>query len=147
MALHEAARAAGDALDLFGSRADRNALWGNDRTPQCLFRGSGQPDNLFRLFRASEICPGTRHQRLPGGVAGSVVSQSFLRRRRIMDDDAHQIADPLAELQARYDRLHSLYQVGNVIHSTLEPQEALQLILDEADRKSTRLNSSHGYIS
>ena len=27
-----------------------------------------------------------------------------------------------------------LYQVGNVIHSTLEPQEALQLILDEAVR-------------
>jgi signal transduction histidine kinase len=40
----------------------------------------------------------------------------------------------LSELQARYDRLHSLYQVGNVIHSTLEPQEALQLIIDEAVR-------------
>jgi GAF domain-containing protein len=51
-----------------------------------------------------------------------------------MHDDAHQISDPLAELQARYDRLNSLYQVGNVIHSTLEPQEALQLILTEAVR-------------
>ena len=40
----------------------------------------------------------------------------------------------LAELKARYDRLHLLYQVGNVIHSTLEPQEALQLILGEAIR-------------
>jgi signal transduction histidine kinase len=40
--------------------------------------------------------------------------------------------DELAELQSRYDRLNLLYQVGNVIHSTLEPQEALQLILDEA---------------
>lgn len=42
--------------------------------------------------------------------------------------------DELRELQARYDRLNLLYQVGNVIHSTLEPQEALQLILDEAVR-------------
>ena len=51
-----------------------------------------------------------------------------------MHDDAHQISEPLTELQARYDRLNSLYQVGNVIHSTLEPQEALQLILSEAVR-------------
>jgi len=42
--------------------------------------------------------------------------------------------DELAELKARYDRLHLLYQVGNVLHSTLDPQEALQLILDQAVR-------------
>ena len=42
--------------------------------------------------------------------------------------------DELAELQARYDRLNLLYQVSNVIHSTLEPQEALQLIVREAVR-------------
>ena len=40
----------------------------------------------------------------------------------------------LEELKARFDRLQLLYQVGNVIHSTLEPQEALQLILKEAVR-------------
>ncbi len=40
----------------------------------------------------------------------------------------------LTELKARYDRLNLLHQVGNVIHSTLDPQEALQLILDEAVR-------------
>lgn len=44
------------------------------------------------------------------------------------------MSDELNELRARYDRLHLLYQVGNVIHSTLEPQEALQLILKEAVR-------------
>ena len=44
------------------------------------------------------------------------------------------MSDELKELQARYDRLESLYQVGNVIHSTLDPQEALQLILKEAVR-------------
>ena len=37
-----------------------------------------------------------------------------------------------SELEARYNRLHALYRVGSIIHSTLEPQEALQLILDQA---------------
>lgn len=40
--------------------------------------------------------------------------------------------DPIAELQARYDRLNLLYHVSNVIHSTLDPQEALQLIVTQA---------------
>ena len=35
---------------------------------------------------------------------------------------------------SRYERLKLLYQVSNVIHSTLEPQEALQLIVSEAVR-------------
>jgi signal transduction histidine kinase len=39
-----------------------------------------------------------------------------------------------SELRGRYERLQSLYQVGNVIHSTLDSQEALQLILNEAVR-------------
>ncbi len=34
----------------------------------------------------------------------------------------------------RYERLNLLYQVSNVIHSTLEPQEALRLIVSEAVR-------------
>lgn len=38
------------------------------------------------------------------------------------------------ELQARYERLKLFIRVGNVIHSTLEPQEALQLITMEAVR-------------
>jgi signal transduction histidine kinase len=44
------------------------------------------------------------------------------------------VSDNLKELKARYDRLNALYQVGNVIHSTLEPQPALQLIANEAVR-------------
>jgi signal transduction histidine kinase len=40
--------------------------------------------------------------------------------------------DALTQLKADYERLSLLYQVANVIHSTLEPQEALQLILKEA---------------
>jgi len=35
---------------------------------------------------------------------------------------------------SRYERLRLLYQVSNVIHSTLEPQDALQLIVGEAVR-------------
>jgi GAF domain-containing protein len=44
------------------------------------------------------------------------------------------MSDELAVLQARYDRLSLLHQVGNVIHSTLDPQEVLQLIMKEAVR-------------
>ncbi len=40
----------------------------------------------------------------------------------------------LNELKARYERLKTLYQVGSVIHSTLEPQPALLLIVREAAR-------------
>ena len=40
----------------------------------------------------------------------------------------------LAELRARYERLSTLYQLGDVIHSTLDPQKALQLIVGEAVR-------------
>jgi signal transduction histidine kinase len=42
------------------------------------------------------------------------------------------VTDELAELKSRYDRLSMLHQVGNVIHSTLDAQEALQLIVNEA---------------
>ncbi|HEX3717809.1 MAG TPA: GAF domain-containing protein [Verrucomicrobiae bacterium] len=42
--------------------------------------------------------------------------------------------DETAKLKAGYDRLKLLYQVSNVIHSTLDPQQALQLILQEATR-------------
>ena len=43
-------------------------------------------------------------------------------------------SDDPAELKACYERLNLLHQVSNVIHSTLEPREALQLILGEAVR-------------
>jgi signal transduction histidine kinase len=44
------------------------------------------------------------------------------------------MSDELAELKARYARLELLHQVAGIIHSTLEPQEALQLILSQAVR-------------
>ncbi len=44
------------------------------------------------------------------------------------------MSDELSDLKNRYERLNLLYQVSNVIHSSLDPQEALQLILREAVR-------------
>jgi signal transduction histidine kinase len=44
------------------------------------------------------------------------------------------LSEELTTLQSRYERLQLLYQVSNIIHSTLEPQEALQLIVSEAVR-------------
>ena len=44
------------------------------------------------------------------------------------------MSDELTELKSRYERLEMLYQVGSVIHSTLEPQTALSLIAREAAR-------------
>ena len=40
----------------------------------------------------------------------------------------------MSDLKQRYERLNLLYQVGKVIHSSLDPQEALHLILREAIR-------------
>jgi len=44
------------------------------------------------------------------------------------------VNDEHSKLMLRFERLQLLYQVSNVIHSTLEPQEALQLIVSEAVR-------------
>jgi signal transduction histidine kinase len=44
------------------------------------------------------------------------------------------VSDELAELKVRYARLKLLHDVSNVIHSSLDPEEALQLILGEAVR-------------
>src|SRR5271156_400669 len=44
------------------------------------------------------------------------------------------MSDEFQKLMARHERLQLLYQVGNVIHSTLDSQEALQLIVSEAVR-------------
>ncbi|HEY1788109.1 MAG TPA: GAF domain-containing protein [Verrucomicrobiae bacterium] len=42
--------------------------------------------------------------------------------------------DEIPKLKSRLERLELLYQVSNVIHSTLEAQEALQLIVSEGVR-------------
>ena len=48
-----------------------------------------------------------------------------------MADPSREITD-LADLKQRYERLQLLYQVSNVIHSTLEPHHALELIIGQA---------------
>jgi len=44
------------------------------------------------------------------------------------------MTDDIASLRAAHERLKLLYQVSNVIHSTLDPEQALQLIIQEAVR-------------
>jgi signal transduction histidine kinase len=53
------------------------------------------------------------------------------------------VTDELSSLIKRHERLQLLYQVSNVIHSTLEAQEALQLIVSEAVRL---MNASSGSV-
>ena len=51
--------------------------------------------------------------------------------------------DEVSKLNTRHERLNLLYQVSNVIHSTLDSQEALQLIVSEAVRL---MNASSGSV-
>ncbi len=44
------------------------------------------------------------------------------------------MSEQLEQLKSSHERLRLLYQVGNIIHSTLDSQEALQLIVSEAVR-------------
>jgi signal transduction histidine kinase len=53
------------------------------------------------------------------------------------------MSDELPKLLSRHERLQLLYQVSNVIHSTLDSQEALQLIVSEAVRL---MNASSGSV-
>jgi signal transduction histidine kinase len=53
------------------------------------------------------------------------------------------VSDEPAKLTMRLERLQLLYQVSNVIHSTLDSQEALQLIVSEAVRL---MNASSGSV-
>ncbi|MGH7973123.1 MAG: GAF domain-containing protein, partial [Limisphaerales bacterium] len=61
--------------------------------------------------------------------------------------------DDLEQIKSRYERLNLLYQVATVLHSTLDPQEALQLILREAVRlmgassgSAVLLNPTTGFL-
>jgi signal transduction histidine kinase len=58
--------------------------------------------------------------------------------------DNKNMSEDLAQLKARCERLGLLYQVSNVIHATLEPREALKLILGEAVRL---MRASSGSVS
>ncbi len=52
------------------------------------------------------------------------------------------MSEEYEKLKAQYERLELLYQVSNVIHSTLEPAEALQLILRETVRLTRATSGS-----
>jgi signal transduction histidine kinase len=52
------------------------------------------------------------------------------------------VTEEFVKLQAAHERLKLLYQVSNVIHSTLDPQQALQLILQEVVRVTRATSGS-----
>jgi signal transduction histidine kinase len=63
------------------------------------------------------------------------------------------VNDELADLKERYARLSLLNQISNVIHSTLDPQEALNLMLREAVRvmrassgSTVLINPTNGFL-
>lgn len=55
--------------------------------------------------------------------------------------------DPLAELKARCERLSQLQQVSNIIHSTLDPQEALDLVIRESARLTGASSASIALVN
>ena len=57
------------------------------------------------------------------------------------------MSEELSKLKSRYERLSLLYQVSNVIHSTLDSQEALQLIVSEAVRLTRAASGSVALIN
>jgi signal transduction histidine kinase len=52
-----------------------------------------------------------------------------------------------ADLQQRYERLKLLYDVSNVLHSSLEPQEALHRIVNEAVRLTRASSGSVALVN
>jgi signal transduction histidine kinase len=68
-------------------------------------------------------------------LAGGLAAEPVFRRIRAVFNGANPVmTDELPKLKSRLERLELLYQVSNVIHSTLEAQEALQLIVSEGVR-------------
>ncbi|MEY4388172.1 MAG: hypothetical protein RLY20_3455 [Verrucomicrobiota bacterium] len=57
------------------------------------------------------------------------------------------MSDALKSLQAQHDRLALLYQISQTIHSTLEPEAALQLIVNEAVRAMRASSGSVALIN
>ena len=57
------------------------------------------------------------------------------------------VNDELTRLKLRCERLDLLYQVSNVIHSTLDSQEALQLIVSEVVRVTHATSGSLALIN
>ena len=55
--------------------------------------------------------------------------------------------DQLEKLKLSHERLRLLYQVGGIIHSTLDSQEALQLIVSEAVRMMRASSGSLALIN
>src|SRR4051812_9457068 len=143
MAAYPATWKASRAMDLLCGRAHGDSLWSRLRPEERLrWRGQQYPD-LFYLFRSAAIRSGTWLRRLCAPLAGCLVPKHFIRAGWPVDEHKgalrarrlqKRMNSEFKDLNARYERLNALYHVGHVIHSTLDPQEALNLILKEAVR-------------
>src|SRR5690242_13466021 len=122
------------ALDLPGRSLYSHSVRRRIREAQCFCRRGQQHCYLLRLFYFVAPGTGAGHGRVSAGLAGCLAPQpGFWDFRNLVNlARALVMSDELAELKIRYARLDLLYKVGNVIHSTLDPQEALQLILSQA---------------
>src|SRR2546427_6169411 len=93
MVVHEVAWSAGRAMDLHGGGPDGDPVWSGIGTAQRL-RGCGQqhPD-LLHVFRRATVWAGAGDWRVGAGLAGRVVPEPFLRRRRPDHDGEIALAD------------------------------------------------------
>jgi GAF domain-containing protein len=130
--------------------AHRDSVWRGVGPAQSFFRRGGQHFHLLHFFCDPAVSlafgsggylPAWLAAWLPNLIFGAtgfrrVRSFNFLilviDSARVPPDEI--VSDELSKLKSRHERLQLLYQVSNVIHSTLDSQEALQLIVSEAVR-------------
>ena len=119
-----------------GGRPDCPSFWGRFERAECFCGRGQQPVDLLRfILLRFGLALGTGGY-IPAWLAAwfptfSLPAWGFIWPNGFLDLAMN---DSLAELKARYERLNLLYQVSNVIHSTLDSREALDLILSEAVR-------------
>src|SRR5580698_2362494 len=122
--------APGHADDLHCRRADCDTVWGDAGTAEPFLRRGGEHFYLLCVFCSAARQFGVWFRRRVAAVAGGLAAKPVFRRIRIALNRTNQVmTDELPKLKSRLERLELLYQVSNVIHSTLEAQEALQLIV------------------
>src|SRR5262245_24592003 len=86
-------------------------------------------NNLRWRWGWEESCrPGSRD----GPPTSFSLQLGFIGPRGFDSFDFSIVSDDLEDLKQKLTRFELLYQVSNTIHSTLDPQQALDLILREA---------------
>src|SRR5262249_33391576 len=146
---HQIAWTFGHAVDLSRRRFDCDSIWCGERAQKSFRRRRRQHFYLLHFFRGATNQSCVRFARRFTRVARGMAAQFDFWRRGIFLNRASAIkfisnvSDELSKLKSRHERLQLLYHVSNVIHSTLDSQEALQLIVSEAVRL---MNAASGSV-